>query len=275
MFFAKCTSIWRVWINLNLVKSSRDDLNQKKVEFERFFHKSIIPLVSNESQFEFNPRRNKRLNEQAKNPHNFLLSIYDAVKIRRLFCLINNEDVTWCSMYKHKRLTMEKCCLFVCHISETQRGGRARERRPIYSEFSAGIKIIRNSRFTDSTGLHISCLVAGLSTFWFLKINHRDGLQKLFTQRNETAVKRQNKTSMIFSSFVSRLSTCCDLRLFVMFSCDTRRWCIRIVCFLSKIVWEPLANQKEIPNVHILIHSNSLDLTMMHRRLMPKTQWRR
>lgn len=58
-------------------------------------------------------------------------------RIRCLFCLINNEDVTWCCMYTHQRWTMRNCCLFVCHSSGDMVSEKAN-----FCE----MKIIRNMR---------------------------------------------------------------------------------------------------------------------------------
>lgn len=130
--------------------------------------------------------------------------------------------------------------LFIClpHLGRHER----RARRPIYF---AGIKIIRNSRFPNSTPRgFVFRLVAELSTFWFLEINLRDGLQKCFLslERSEAAVERQNKTSMIFSSLVSqshllRSSIVCHVQLW--HSDDALELCVSV-----EIFWEPLSQIK-------------------------------
>lgn len=120
-----------------------------------------------------------------------------------------------CNMMLYVHMENNRKMLFICL---PQSRGHGEERRPIYSFLLREIKIIRNSRIQLWFEFR---LVAGLSTFWFMIDCTRKTffwwniLCLKFEDETETALKKQNKALMIFSC-----STCCDTRLFVMFSCD-------------------------------------------------------
>lgn len=139
-------------------------------------------------------------------------------KIRCLFCLINNEDVTWCCMYTI--WTKEKCCLFVCHISRST-GTLSRIRG--WSEegqftllFWLELKFVRNLRILLS---FIFLLVAELSTILILhKINLSWSIapEKMmnsykYLRWDETALRSITKRRWSFqvSSFLHHLHLLC------------------------------------------------------------------